>query len=65
MSKFFHDLTILLDSLFMLSLPITIICDLNIHIKRPDNVDHRRLLELQTAFVSNSVLDAMFLPRVL
>ena len=48
--KFFNELTTLLESLCLLSLPITITDDLNIHIERPDDADPGRLLKLLTAF---------------
>ena len=48
--KFFDDLTTLLESPCLLSLPKTIIGDLNVHIERSDDADHGRLLELMTAF---------------
>ena len=48
--KFFDDLTTLLESLCLLSLPIIITGDLNVHIERPDDADPGRLPELPTAF---------------
>ena len=48
--KFFDYHTKLLESLCLLSLPIPITGDLNVHIERPDDADSGRLLELLTAF---------------